>query len=62
MKTYPCVECGNDFKKNQLDPDFFKDGEYYCESCADSLAEAGWDSVDPDHNFESFEDWDENGH
>ena len=56
MKTYSCVECGNDFKKSQLDPDFFKDGEYYCESCADSLAEVGWDSVDPDHNFESFAD------
>ena len=62
MKTYTCLECGEDFKKSQLDSDFFKEGEYYCKSCVDSLAEAGWDAVDPDHNFESFAAWDENGH
>ena len=41
MKTYLCEECGDDFKKSQLDPDCFKDGEYFCKNCAESLAEAG---------------------
>lgn len=62
MKTYTCTECGGDFKKSQLDPEFFADDEYYCKNCTEALAEAGWDAVDPDHNFDSFEDWDENGH
>lgn len=61
MKKYPCGECGEEFSKNQLDAEAFAAGDYYCKSCADFLAQAGWDAVDPDHNFESYEDWDENG-
>ena len=36
--------------------------EYLCKTCSHELLEAGRDAVDPDHNFSSFEDWDENGH
>ncbi|MEG0782765.1 hypothetical protein, partial [Carnobacterium sp.] len=61
MKTYTCEECGDEFKKSKLDAEMFAIGEYYCKSCADNLAQAGWDAVDPDHNFSSYEDWDENG-
>lgn len=51
-----CKECGIEFYPEDLD----EDG--YCESCVDFLSEAGWDAVDPDHNFDSYNDWDENGH
>ena len=61
MKKYNCEECGEDFSKNQLDPDAFKAGDYICEKCAYSLRQAAWDAVDPNHNFESYKDWDENG-
>ncbi|MEG0619008.1 MAG: hypothetical protein RR557_06905 [Bacilli bacterium] len=62
MKRYNCSECGDSFSKNQLDPEMFKAKEYFCISCSEALLEEGWDSVDPDHNFQSFADWDENGH
>ncbi len=62
METYTCEECGGTFEEYQLDSDSFKEGSYYCHSCSDDLMNAGWDAVDPDHNFESFSDWDERGH
>lgn len=55
-ETAACEECGVEHYKEDLD----EDG--YCESCVDFLSEAGWDAVDPDHNFDSYNDWDENGH
>ena len=61
MKKYTCQECGGEFTKRELDSDGFEDGDYYCKNCSNFLAQAGWDAVDPDHNFESYEDWDENG-
>ncbi|PLS38353.1 hypothetical protein CYV26_06490 [Carnobacterium maltaromaticum] len=62
MKTYQCSECGESFSKKELDSELFKESEYFCISCTREFAEAAWDYVDPDHNFESFEDWDEKGH
>jgi len=61
MRKYTCQECGGDFSKSQLDKEMFSDGEYYCLNCADFLMESAWDAVDPDHNFNSYTDWDENG-
>lgn len=61
MKTYECGECGEVFKKSQIDFEASYDDMYYCNSCSEFLAEAGRDAVDPDHNFDSFFDWDENG-
>ena len=61
MKKYPCGECGEEFSKGQLDSESFAGDSIYCKNCAAFLAQAGWDAVDPDHNFESYEDWDENG-
>lgn len=62
MKKYTCQEWGGEFSESQLDSEAFADGEFYCKNCSDFLAQAGWDAVDPNHNFESFGDWDENGH
>lgn len=62
MKKYTCQECGGEFSKSQLDPDLLEGGDHYCKNCGNNLAQVGWDAVDPDHNFESFSDWDENGH
>lgn len=61
MKKYICNECGGEFSKNQLDSELLVDGESYCKGCASSLMEAGRDFVDPNHNFDSYEDWDKNG-
>lgn len=62
MKTYPCSECSESFSKKKLDSELFKENEYFCISRTRELADAAWDYVDPDYNFESFEDWDEKGH
>ncbi|WP_144903415.1 hypothetical protein [Leuconostoc mesenteroides] len=65
MKMYTCSYCGQEFTKSQMDSETLAIGyedEYLCKSCSDELLEAGRDAVDPDHNFSSFEDWDENGH
>ncbi|MBL1227120.1 hypothetical protein [Enterococcus sp. BWR-S5] len=62
MKKYECENCGEKFKKEELCSDSFKEGTYYCRSCSDELMDAGWNAVDPDHNFDSFSDWDEHGH
>lgn len=62
MHKYVCEECGGTFYKEELSPESFAEGEYYCLSCDSFLAESGWDAVDPDHNFDSFNDWDERGH
>lgn len=61
MKKYVCGECGDEFSKKELDADMFEDGDYYCHSCAESLAQAGWDAVDADHDYDSYSDWDERG-
>ncbi|MBO0421261.1 hypothetical protein JZO80_13935 [Vagococcus fluvialis] len=61
MKKYLCVECGYKVSKNKIDSENSYDGTYYCKDCTESLSQAGWDAVDPNHNFESFSDWDENG-
>ncbi|XKE95414.1 hypothetical protein LG326_03515 [Metaplanococcus flavidus] len=61
MKKHVCNECGEEFSKNQLDLELFEEGEIFCKGCARSLMESGRDSVDPDHNFDSYEDWDKNG-
>lgn len=60
MKKYSCNECGGEFSKNQLDSELLIDGEFFCKECASNLMEAGRDSVDPNHNFDSYEDWDKN--
>lgn len=36
---YTCEECGNEFTKEQLEPESFSDGDYYCFSCSNFLAE-----------------------
>lgn len=61
MKTYICEECGDNFSKGELNKECFDDDSYFCKGCASSLAQAGWDAVDPDHNFDSYSDWDERG-
>lgn len=38
------------------------DEDGFCGSCSRFLTQSGWDAVDPDHNFDSYNDWDENGH
>ncbi|GMA05149.1 hypothetical protein GCM10025878_02200 [Leuconostoc gasicomitatum] len=61
-KLYTCINCGSDYPKSQMEAETLDDQEgYLCTFCADQLAEDGRDAVDPDHNFESYEDWDENG-
>lgn len=61
MGKYTCQECGEEFSKSQLDKELFLEGEYYCINCAVFLIESARDAVDPDHNFTSYADWDENG-
>ncbi|MGX7389255.1 hypothetical protein ACWOF5_13705 [Carnobacterium divergens] len=61
MNVYKCEECGEKFKKEQLDPELFNEGEICCKNCTEFLLESGRDFVDPDHNYDSFEDWEENG-
>lgn len=61
MKKHICNECGGEFSKNQLDLELLEEGETFCKSCANGLMESGRDYVDPNHNFDSYEDWDENG-
>jgi len=63
MRHYKCSACGNTYIKDEMDKDSLYDiDSFLCMSCANELAQAGWDSVDPAHNYSSFEDWDENGH
>lgn len=65
MKMYTCSYCGQEFTKSQMDSETLEIGDkdqYLCDGCSDELLEAARDAVDPDHNFSSFEDWDENGH
>jgi len=62
MEIYICQECGEEFSKSQMDPDLLNDGYNYCKGCGDSLAQAGWDAVDPNHNYESYADWEDNEH
>ena len=62
METYTCEECGFEFTEDELDRDSFNSGDYYCKRCADFLMDSGWDAVDPNHEFDSFSDWDERGH
>jgi len=61
VKTYICNECGGEFSKNQLDSELLAEGASYCKSCANSLMESAKDAVDPNDNFDSYEDWDKNG-
>lgn len=61
MKKYICDECSGEFSKNQLDSELLLENEIFCKDCASSLMEAGRDAVDPNHNFDSYKDWDENG-
>lgn len=61
MKKHICNECGGEFSKKQLDLELLEEGETLCKGCASSLMESGRDFVDPNHNFDSYEDWDENG-
>ena len=51
-----CCECGGKYYIEDLDEDGC------CDSCASFLADCAWDAVDPDHNFSSFDDCNENGH
>lgn len=65
MKKYTCSYCGDEYSKSQMDSESLEIGyadKYLCKTCSHELLEAGRDAVDPDHNFSSFEDWDENGH
>lgn len=57
-----CLECEREIQEDELNSDNEGFDGYYCSSCADNLGHSGWDVVDPDHNFDSFSDWDENGH
>lgn len=62
-KTYTCTNCGESKPKDEMESYSLTDSsEYLCISCGNELAGAGWDAVDPDHNFDSFSDWDERGH
>lgn len=61
MKTYTCEECGDEFTRKKLDSELFKEGHFFCKSCSDFLIESARDFVDPNHNFDSYEDWDEHG-
>lgn len=57
MKTFTCTECGESKRKDEIESYSLRDSsEYLCISCGTQLVEAGWDSVDPDHNFDSFDD------
>ncbi|WP_430616782.1 hypothetical protein IGJ66_000479 [Enterococcus sp. DIV0176] len=47
MEKFTCQECGNEFKKSELDRDFFDDGEYYCQACTLFLLQCGQDAIDP---------------
>ena len=61
MNLYTCEDCGEEVEKNQLDQDFFEEDTYICKNCSNDLLQAALEAVDPDHNFKSFEDWDEHG-
>lgn len=56
MKT-----AGKKLKKINLIKSFFEEDTYICKNCSNDLLEAAREAVDPDHNFKSFEDWDEHG-
>ena len=58
---YICNECGEEFSKKQLDSELLLEGESFCKECASSLMESGRDFVDPNQNYNSYEDWDKNG-
>lgn len=60
-KKYTCSECGDTFNKSEMDEESLGVGYDLCQGCAENLARAGRDAVDPDHNFDSYEDWDEMG-
>lgn len=60
-KKYTCSECGDTFNKSEMDVESLGVGYDLCQGCAEDLARAGRDAVDPDHNFDSYEDWDEMG-
>ncbi|WP_436667486.1 hypothetical protein [Latilactobacillus sakei] len=62
MKLYVCEGCGDKFTKGELDLESFSMGDIYCTTCSDELMQAGMDAVDPNGEFSSFDDWDENGH
>lgn len=59
-KLYTCTNCGELKPKDEMEYDSLDSpSDYLCTSCGDELAEAGWDAVDPNHNFESFAAWDD---
>lgn len=62
MEKYTCEDCGGSFTKGEMDSDSLKEEEHYCKKCAYFLREAAWDAVDPNRNFQSYEDWDKHGH
>lgn len=61
-KKYVCSECGYEYTKSHIDWECSDESEesFLCEDCAESLARAGRNAMDPDGNgYDEDGYWDE---